>query len=86
MYEQCAGITESEIQEGTDALKSGSYNVHVGPHELLRSRHKALRSTSDRNIYWSLAVDLCRARTTASQRLKADICNKNNLKSRIFFP
>ena len=81
MYEQCAGITESVKEEGMDVLKSGSYNVQVVLHELLRSSHKALRSTLDWNIYWTLALDLCRAKTTASLRLKADICNKNNLKS-----
>ena len=70
MYEQCAGITESEIEESTAVLKSESYYVHVGLHELLRSPHKALRSTLDWNIYWSLAVDLYRAKTMASQRLQ----------------
>ena len=45
MYEQCAGITESEIEESTTALKSESFNVYVGLHELLRSCHKASRGT-----------------------------------------
>ena len=80
MYEQCAGITESEIEESTAVLKSERFNVHVGLHELLRSGHKAIRSSADWNLYWTFAADLCRAKTTASQRLKANICNKNHLK------
>ena len=58
MYEQCAGITESEIEESTAVLKSESFNVHVSLHELLRSRHKAFRSTSDWILYWTFAADL----------------------------